>query len=169
MNILVDLNKIDNFDFTNNEHFALKLIGEKILEGLNELPEKSIYDFLRGEHLNKHPVISRIYEDFIKHILAEIDEHGNTEMDPDSILKMLSFVSSKYSILRHSDLTKEKILSFIKVYSEQLKSENDPEKSQNALAQLTSLVEHNYLPAKKQHEIVQCIKNIGAQPRIYLL
>lgn len=98
----VDLNKMDILDMDAEEYNNIKIIGEKIIDSLHELEERSIYDFLKGDNISKHHIFTKIYDELLKSIFAEINENGETRMEPESILKMLSLLSNKVSFYRNN-------------------------------------------------------------------
>jgi len=62
VDILVSINKMSFHDAVKNEYSFVKNMGNKVLEKMDELEEKSAFYFLRGKNRNEHPIFKAIYD-----------------------------------------------------------------------------------------------------------
>jgi hypothetical protein len=120
MSALIDLKKMDLFNFDQEDILNIKLIGERILEGIDQLEERSIYNFLRAEPRNHHSVIRKINNEFTRHIFAEIEENGQTELKQDAVLYMLMLLSEHLPFTQLSPVDQKKVMIFVQNYSKHL-------------------------------------------------
>ena len=59
--ITVSLNKMENYEMGGEMQRMVRTVAERFRENIQQLEEKSIKDFLRGEHHSKIPTFRKIY------------------------------------------------------------------------------------------------------------
>jgi hypothetical protein len=125
MSAVIDLKKMDLSNFDQEDILNIKLIGERILEGIDQVEERSIYDFLRAEPRNHHSVFRKINDELTRLIFMEIEENGQTEMERDAVFYMLMLLSEHLQFTQLSPVDQKKVMAFVQDYSKHLSTEKN--------------------------------------------
>jgi hypothetical protein len=117
------------FDMNGEEFALVRLITQKLAENITDLEEDSIYEIIRGDFNSKFNGFYRIYEEIHNNVYAEINENGETDLDPEAIFKIFGHLSDKIPLERTSHENQLKLFAFLKMYGDYCRTDSNKAKT----------------------------------------
>lgn len=121
---------------------------------------------MRDKSAGRHPLIGKIYEEFVKNIFAEIEESGATQMDHNTVLKMLALLSFNFEFRRLTEIERKKQLSFLQVLAQSLEEERDAAKIRFFYVRVEDMIKNDFFDRSKLKEYSALFNINGQVPQV---
>jgi hypothetical protein len=153
--VAVSLNRMEFFDLTGEEFSQVRMISQRIAEGVTALDENSLYEFIRGEFNSKFNGFFRIYEEINNNLFAEISEKGDIEIDPEAFFRMLGHLADKIPLERLPESDQRKFFVFMRNYAQTCREDSAMAKGFGH--KLYGLVSNGYFSGEQRQKVVDII------------